>query len=197
VAVTALSAVAGCKKSPEPQNNEKAAPLLTAAQPPAAHPAPAAAANAVEITWTDPPGWERVKPSSPMRKASYRIPKAAGDTEDAELAVFYFGPGQGGGIDANVERWVKQFSGIKPDDVKRGDRQANGLRQHTVEIERGTFASGMPGAPAGAKENYGLLAGIVEAPTGSYFFKMTGPQKTVRGARDAFYKLLDSVKPGA
>lgn len=129
-----------------------------------------------------------------MRKASYVVPRVAGDTEDGELVVFYFGPGQGGSIDANVERWVKQFGDTKPGDVKRADREANGLRQHTVELEAGTYSSGMPGGPTQPKDKYGLLGGIVESPSGAYFFKLTGPTKTVKQAKPAFYKLLDSVK---
>jgi hypothetical protein len=129
-----------------------------------------------------------------MRKATYRIPRAAGDSEDAELAIFYFGEGQGGGIDPNVDRWVKQFSNRKPEAPKRADRTANGLRQHTVEIDEGTYDGGMQ---SGGKTSPGfsLLGAIVEAPSGSYFFKMTGPKATVQSARAKFYELLDSVKP--
>lgn len=130
-----------------------------------------------------------------MRKATYHPPRASADTEDPELAVFYFGPGQGGGIDANVDRWVKQFSDVKVDAVRREERSANGLRQHTVEIPSGTFSSGMPGGPTQPKKGFALLGGIVEAPSGAYFFKMTGPSASVKAGRDAFYKLLDSVKP--
>ena len=130
-----------------------------------------------------------------MRKASYVVPRAAGDTEDGELTVFYLGPGQGGGIDANVDRWVKQFADAKPSDVKRADRQANGLRQHTIELASGTFSAGMAMGGSGTpKPNYGLLGGIVEAPTGAYFFKLTGPSNTVNQAKTPFYQLLDSVK---
>ena len=50
-----------------------------------------------------------MQPTRPMRAATYRIPAAKGDTEGAELAVFYFGQGQGGAVDANVKRWVGQF----------------------------------------------------------------------------------------
>lgn len=136
-------------------------------------------------------------PKNAMRKASYEVPRAAGDAEDGELAVFYFGPGEGGGIEQNVDRWVKQFSDIQPADVKRADREANGLREHTVEIVRGTFASGMPGmGPSGPKKDYALAGAIIEAPSGAYFFKMTGPAKTVAAARAAFMQLLDSVRPG-
>ncbi len=130
-----------------------------------------------------------------MRKASYVVPRAAGDSEDGELTVFYFGAGQGGGTDANVERWVKQFGDVKPGDVRRADREANGLRQHTVELDSGTFSAGTAMGGSGTpKPNYGLLGGIVEAPSGSYFFKLTGPSKTVAQAKADFYKLLDSIK---
>ena len=133
-----------------------------------------------------------------MRKASYEVPRANGDGEDGELAVFYFGPGQGGSIDANVDRWVKQFSDISPNDVKRADREANGLRQHTVEIERGTFDAGQMamGGNKGPRKDYALEGAIVETPGGAYFFKMTGPSKTVLAARGPFLQLLDSVRTG-
>jgi hypothetical protein len=151
----------------------------------------------VEITWLDPPGLRRVPPKNAMRKASYEVPHAGSDKEDGELAVFYFGPGQGGGIEQNVARWVKQFSDVQPSDVKRADREANGLREHTVEIDHGTFDSGMPGmGPSGPKKDYALEGAIVEAPSGAYFFKMTGPAHTVAAARGAFMQLLDSVKSG-
>jgi hypothetical protein len=129
-----------------------------------------------------------------MRKATYAVPHVASDTEDAELGVFYFGPGQGGGVDANVDRWVKQFSDLSPDKVKRADRNANGLVQHTVEVESGSFNVNMMGqGQPKLKSGYALLGAIVEAPSGQYFFKLTGPEATVKAARPVFYKLLDSI----
>jgi hypothetical protein len=41
-----------------------------------------------------------------------------------------------------------------------------------------------------------MLAAVVETPAGSYFFKLTGPQRTVESARSAFMMLLDSVNQG-
>jgi hypothetical protein len=198
-----LALCAACeKKAPEP-SAQPASPLL----PPTPSPttpvtSPTAAGSAqqepLHITWLDPPSFKRVPPSNPMRKASYVVPRASGDAEDGELTVFYFGPGQGGSIDANVDRWVGQFGQVKPGDVKRADREANGLRQHTVELESGTFSAGMGmGGGGKAKENFGLVGGIVESPSGAYFFKMTGPSKTVKQAKPEFYKLLDSVKTSA
>lgn len=133
-----------------------------------------------------------------MRKATYTVPRAPGDKEDADLGVFYFGPGQGGGIEANVERWVKQFKGTKPEQVKRADRDVKGITAHTVEIESGSYDSApMGGGSAKPKDNYALLGAIVEAPSGAYFFKLVGPKATVAKAKKPFYEMLDSVKPGS
>jgi hypothetical protein len=193
-----VGTLTGCKKAPEPAG--AGTQLVPGPKSSGAVPPPMASAlPSVEITWVDPPGLRRVPPKSPMRKASYEVPKVAGDAEDGELAVFYFGPGQGGSIDANVDRWVKQFSGVDPGDVKRADREANGLRQHTVEVQHGTFDAGQMsmGAPGGPKKDYALEGAIVEAPSGAYFFKMTGPAKTIAAARPAFLQLLDSVRAGS
>lgn len=151
----------------------------------------------MEITWVDPPEWKRSPRPSPMRKATYVVPRAAGDAEDGELGVFYFGPGQAGGIEANVDRWVKQFKDVPPERIKREDRKANGLVTHVIEVESGTFNANTMGQGADKlKKDYALLGAIVEAPSGAYFFKLTGPKKTVAAARKAFDGLIQSVKAG-
>ena len=38
-----------------------------------------------------------------------------------------------------------------------------------------------------------MIAAVVETSGGSYFFKLTGPQRTVEAARSAYLALLDSV----
>jgi hypothetical protein len=131
-----------------------------------------------------------------MRKAVYRIPKSGADGEDAELVVFHFGRHEGGDTEANIQRWIAQFADAKPSDVKRSERTANTMKQTIVEID-GTFTgSGMPGSTPTSKAKYRLIGAVVETPAGSYFFKLTGPKKTVETAHDAFYSLLDSVRAG-
>ena len=190
-----------CRKTPEPPGTgTSSASHVSQGSVPNPHVASLGSASAgPAITWVDPPGLRRVPPKNAMRKASYEVPRVSGDSEDGELAVFYFGPGQGGSIDANVDRWVKQFSGVSAKDVKRADREANGLRQHTVEIEHGVFDAGpmaMTGSK-GPKNDYALEGAIVETPSGPYFFKMTGPARTVLAARAPFYQPLDSVRSGS
>src|SRR5687768_2151092 len=105
----AFTALLACeKKTPEPTASAPypPSPFLSPSTKAAPSPTPAPAGSVqqdpVQITWVDPPAFKRVPPSNPMRKASYVVPRAAGDAEDGELTVFYFGPGQGGSIDANV-----------------------------------------------------------------------------------------------
>lgn len=156
----------------------------------------ARAEDAAGLSWTAPKEWT-VGGERPMRVVTYNVPAAKGDTEGAELAVFYFGAGQGGAVDANVKRWVAQFQ--RPDgssaekDAKTKKEQIAGLPVTTVDV-KGTYNGGSMMGPATPKPGYRLLAAIVEGPEGAIFFKLTGPEKTVAGAEKPFRKLLESMK---
>jgi hypothetical protein len=131
-----------------------------------------------------------------MQKARYAAPPKGGDSEGATVTVFYFGPGMGGSVEANIDRWIGQFKDLDRKTVKQSERSAGGLTQHIVEIPAGRFESSMMrGMPAQtAKDQWGMLGAVVEAPSGKYFFKMVGPKNTVNGNRAAFFELLDSIQ---
>lgn len=157
----------------------------------------ASAEEAGSLTWTAPAEW-KTQGERPMRVVTYSIPAAKGDTEGAELAVFYFGAGQGGGVDANVKRWVAQFQ--KADgssaekDAKTKQEKLGGFPVTTVDV-KGTYAGGGPMmGPANPKPGYRLLGAIVEGPEGAVFFKLTGPEKSVTAAEKPFRKMLEGVK---
>ncbi len=149
------------------------------------------------LTWTAPAEWA-AQGARPMRAATYKIPAAKGDAEGGELAVFYFGQGQGGAVDANVKRWVGQFQTAdgKPADkaAKTKTEKLNGLPLTTVDV-KGTYVGGGPMmGPSTPKPGYRLLGAIVEGPEGAVFFKLTAPEKTAAAAEKPFRKLLESVK---
>ena len=87
-----------------------------------------------------PDGWETVQTSSRMRLAQWALP-GDGD-EAAEVVIFFFGPGQGGGVEANLARWFSQFE--QPDGSSTKDqasvtkREVNTLRL-TIADMRGTY----------------------------------------------------------
>lgn len=158
----------------------------------AASPAPAAAqATAGGIRWAVAERWTSGSGSA-MRVATYAVPAAAG-SEAAECAVFYFGPGQGGGVDDNVARWGKQFEGAPL--ARTTTTTVSGLRVTRVAVE-GTYLA--PAGPTmqstGKRAGYRLLGAIVEAPEGNVFFKLTGPAATVAGAEVEFDALVASIR---
>ncbi len=168
-------------------------PPIDAARPPAAQPA-----SGGELTWTAPAGWVSVPPANNMRLAQYRVPSSGGD---AELVVFYFGPGQGGDPQSNAERWASQFIGEdgKPATASLKTRQleSNGVAITVVEA-RGTYQSGgMMGGTPENKPGYALLGAIAAGPDSNWFFKLTGPEATVEAQRAAFDELLRSLRPAA
>jgi hypothetical protein len=148
------------------------------------------------IKWTAPAGWKSLG-ERPMRAATYVVPAAPGDKEDGECAVFYFGQGQGGGVQANIDRWIGQFD--QPDGrpskglAKTQQRTINGLRVTTIDLSGTYTGAGGPMGPKVTKPGYRLLGGIVEGPQGAVFFKFTAPAKTVAAQEGAFQKMLGSV----
>jgi len=127
-----------------------------------------------------------------MRVATYNVPASEGETEGGECAVSFFGSGQGGNVDANIDRWFGQFE--NPSVPQKTSKEVSSLKVTTVRID-GTYLS--PGGPMmqsqGKKENFRLLGAIVEAPEGMVFFKLTGPVKTVASAEQEFDALVGSL----
>jgi hypothetical protein len=151
------------------------------------------------VRWKAPAGWVAETPSSPMRKAQYRVPGPAGD---AECVVFYFGPGQGGGAMANAQRWAGQFKhpdGRPATDALKTTTLAVGNMQVLLVEVVGTYSGGMTMsmAPAEEKPGYMLLGAIAEGPDANWFFKLTGPEATVRAQHEGFAEMVKSLKKGA
>ena len=153
---------------------------------------PALADSAAGITWKMPAAW-KAEAARPMRAATYEVPAAKGDTEGAECGVFFFGNGQGGSVQANLDRWVSQFEGAKKPEPKK--EKIAGLEATRVELE-GTYHQPnmmQPGSPPTAHAGYKLVAVIVEAPQGAVFFKLSGPKKTVDAAAAEFTKMVKGL----
>lgn len=159
-------------------------------QPPGQVPAPTPSPDEHPLRWTDPPGWRSERPASSMRRAQYAVPGAAGD---GELAVFFFGIGQGGDIDENLRRWHGQFERTEAPPT-RESRNVGTLRV-TVTAASGRFNTGSMGAgPTGPRDDWSLLGAIVETPQGPWFFKLTGPRATLAAARPAFDAMIASMR---
>lgn len=158
----------------------------------------ALAESAAGVQWTAPAGWTTQGPA-PMRAATYTIPPAAGDQAGGECGVYFFGAGQGGSPEANIQRWNGQFTGPggTPAPGTVAKRTVRGLAMTTLDVS-GAY-SGMGGPMAGASRavpGYRLLGAIIEAPGGNVFIKLTGPAKTIAANRQKFELLLASFQRG-
>lgn len=150
------------------------------------------------ITFTPPSTWTDLGPSG-MRQASYKLDPVPGDDQPAEVAVFYFGPESGGGVDANITRWVNQIKTAEGESVTdmavHNDITVNGIDVKTVEVS-GNYTGAMGPMSGGAPtlEDYRLVGAVVQGAEGNVFFKLTGPFKTADAMIPGFVAMVKAVK---
>ena len=131
------------------------------------------------------------KPVKPCPSLVVTVPgKAKADA--AECVFFYFGPGQAGGAQANLQRWVQQFA-ADPKPVIKTEEAKHGETPVVYLFAEGTFMSGPPfGGAKVPKKDYGMAAAVLGTKPGYIFVKMTGPKEAVDSARAAFKTMIDS-----
>lgn len=156
--------------------------------PGAAIAATAAAPSSLE--WKIPPRWQSAPNTSTMRLATYRVPRAAGDTEDGDLSITQ----AGGSVEANAARWVSQFDEPSQKSAKKSTRKV-GAFEITIVEAKGSY-TGMA-ADSKATSDRALLGAIVPTEGMPHFFKLTGPAKTVLAARAEFDALVASLAKAA
>jgi hypothetical protein len=150
------------------------------------------------LTSNAPAAWKE-GPSTPMRFKQFTIPAASGDKHDAELVVFFFGPGQGGGTDANLTRWKGMFeppAGKKIDDVAKTETiKVSGVEVTLLDI-KGTYKyKPMPMAPQEElRPDHRMIGVVFASPQGPYFMRFVGPEKTIAKHKKDFDKWLKGFK---
>ncbi len=186
---------AGCSSS----RDDRAAPDSGGLRPATAHGSPADGKtippSATALKFSPPPGWITETPTSSMRRAQYKLPKVSGDSEDAEMVVFYF-QGSGGGVQANIDRWGGQFTkldGNPVKDAKTSHKTVHGIPLTIVDVN-GTYVGGMGSSDTKPKTDYRMLAAVAETESGPWFFKLTGPAKTVAHWDPSFQSFLDTIQ---
>jgi hypothetical protein len=206
LALTLLAGALACRRTPEPEPAPIAsAPPATAAPAPSVSAAPSASGTAAaraaglrpkDLAWDVPSAWIRVEQEGPLRLATYRAPRAAGDLADAELSVTR----AGGSLEANVRRWKAQFR--QAPGVSTGMRRqqtVHGIVVTTIEL-RGTYlgrgSSDQPTVPAEPpKRGYAMIVAIAHLEGAPLFFKLLGPAPSVDAARSDLDVLVGSFRP--
>jgi len=186
-----------CSRNNPPQTSENQPSAVSSQTTPPAIPSHAAPSG--QLTYQTPAEWISEPPSSSMRVAQYQLPHAEGDTEDASLVIYYFGLGQGGSVEANLVRWTNQME--QPDGSPSSQKATtkkmtvNGLNVSLLDVPGTYRAEMMPGQGMRVnKPNFRLRAAVVETPVGPYFFKLVGPEKTVKRWDGGFMKFVESAQ---
>lgn len=149
------------------------------------------------LTFNAPDGWDSVPPRSRILEHEIAVKAPEGsDAADARLTIM----AAGGGVEANLSRWVGQFQTID----KSADRdapmkqaiEANGMKGTVLDVS-GVYleSAGGPFGPKTPREGYRLVGAIVQTEgMGNYFFKLIGPKATVDPAADAFREMVESLR---
>lgn len=146
-----------------------------------------------------PAAWKEETPSSKMRLAQFKVPKAEGDSADAEIAVFV-SPG-GGGVDANLKRQLAVFEPAKGKDKveDKTEKVKVGPYEATYQDLKGTLlkkaAPFDPNSKVTPLAGYRQLYVIFETNDKSVAsLWLRGPEKTVEANKKAFDQWVKNFK---
>ena len=158
-----------------------------------------ALAQGASLKFDAPKDWVAKTPSSTMRVAEFTLPRVATDAEDATVTVFFFG-GQGGNVQANIDRWLGQMAqpdGKASKDVAKTTNftSASGLKITMVDVSGTYVAEVTPGSTEKFnKPGFRQCAAYIETPGGPFFAKLLGPAATVDKWYDSYVAYLKSAR---
>src|SRR5262245_42192675 len=171
-------------------SQEAPAPMSSRGEPVGA----AGQAQDGSIKFALPANWEQQQPANSMRVAQAVIPGGPGAGGPGDFVVFYFGPGQGGGVEANIQRWVDQMEPAPGSNPQPESFDVNGYHVTWIDVSGTLKPSNMGMGPATEQPNSRLYGAVVEGPGGPWFFKATGPDSTLAVERESFVEMLRSVR---
>jgi len=164
-------------------------PLATALLVLTAHVRADETVKVADLTFKTPAPWKSVESTSPMRAAILHY-EVEGSEKPLEAVFYYFGPGQGGDVEANITRWLGQFEGqptSQREELPAGDKKVS------LVIADGTYLDGPPfGGTKTPRPDYTMLGAIVPGADANIFVKLTGPKADVAKALESFKTLVTS-----
>jgi hypothetical protein len=146
-----------------------------------------------------PAGWKEEAPTSNMRLTQFKLPKAEGDSEDAELIVFFFKSGSGSAED-NLKRQLAKFKPLEGKDKVEAKLEKIKIGKYEAQYQdiTGTFLSKSrpadPAAKVTEKTNYRQLYVVLLTDNGDFYPTLVGPAKTVEKHKKDFEEVLKGLK---
>lgn len=144
-----------------------------------------------------PKDWKREKPANLLRSYQFRLPKAEGDKDDAELSI----RGQIGNDEAAIAQTKKMFvppEGKKIDEFLKTEKMKIGGGQAIYLDLQGTYLKKEkpidPDTKAMKVPNYRVLRVLLQTKIDAHDITMIGPAKTVEQHKKAFDEWLKNFK---
>jgi hypothetical protein len=121
--------------------------------------------------------WVKEAVSNSMRLEQYKI------ADNSNLSVSFL-PGNAGGLDANIERWKKQFS----QDAVFKILENTQFNYHSIPVTKiylnGNYLESQdpfnPSAQKLLRENWAAYIIVAETEPGTWFFKVLGPASELK-----------------
>jgi hypothetical protein len=142
------------------------------------------------FSFSKPEKWTWVDIQPGMRAAQLEIKGEDGKTGEV---VFFNFPGGGGGVQANIDRWLGMFQEGKDKINARTEKVTKEKGTITYVQAEGTYLSGMPGGPKTPQPGYMLQGAIIESPAANVFIRLTGPIALVKSSQAEFRKMAESA----
>ncbi|WP_372366611.1 hypothetical protein [Candidatus Uabimicrobium sp. HlEnr_7] len=141
-----------------------------------------------EFALSVPSSWEKIAPSSNMRKAELRLR----DHPDHTVVVFHFGKDQFTSLDQrtkeNFSRWKKQFDKI---DAEK-EIELTAPKSALLYLEGTFFVKPFPKADGKKTPGYVVLNALIDTVNGPYFFRLSAPKKIADNNLEDFKVFLNS-----
>lgn len=133
--------------------------------------------------------WVDIQPG--MRAAQLKV--AGEEGKHGEVVFFKFPAGSGGGVAANIDRWLGMFQEGKDKINARTSKVTKDQGTINYVQAEGTYMSGLPGGPKTAQPNAMLLGAIIETENDNVFIRMTGPATLVKASEADFKTMVESA----
>ncbi|QDU37146.1 hypothetical protein Mal4_14540 [Maioricimonas rarisocia] len=190
--LTLLVALTGCPADPTIDDEAPPVPVAEVPGPPGGseEPAPDEPYEAVisGFRFTVPAGWKQVNLSAAQRgfvDAKFTIP-SAGDEVTMTLSTV------GGGVEANIERWIGQFRMPEGTTPETETLTVDDLAVTIVDLQ-GTF-QGMPAVSGPAQENWRMLGAAYDGEPLDFYVKLTGPAEKLAELKEPFREFVTSAR---
>lgn len=180
-----LVPITGC--APSPQNSAEV-PKISVAEPLGKASAsgtdrPVGPRKYAGISFNIPAEWREL-PDQQMVDSKYIV-----TTEKGELELTL--TSMGGGVDANISRWMGQIQHGAGDDPQQGSIEIDGLSGTLIDC-RGKYNSNVATNNPGTKDDWRLVGIGLPVPRRDFFIRLVGPREAVAEFYEPFMKFVKS-----